>query len=867
MDTSSDGRIPIEAGHIDLHARTLTRSTGETARLTPTEAALMRYLIRFEGKTVPRDDLLRDVWGYREGVRTRTVDTTMRRLRRKVELVLGVPRHLLTEEGVGYRFVPMSELRVDAGGIAPLDATVGRDTELQLLDRLAEQGARLISLVGPGGVGKTRLAREWTRHRRAVEVTLGEIDDPEGIVPALAAAAGTNPVALPELCARLVHRGVAWIVLDDVEHLLPMVADLACTLARSDLRVLVTSRCTLHIEGDTRVELAPLSDSSAVELLRTRSPATLGPAPDAVLVDIVQRLDGLPLALEMAAARASLLGAEGLRDRRAKPLAVLNLAEPGPKKRTLAQVAQWSWMLLPASARHALRCLAVFRGGFSIDAAEAVIGDADALGALQVLRDQSWLRRRGTGAPWRLALLGPLREYIRDHEGVEPGAALLHLEYFARYGDDALRDAAEQTDGEGRHLLALEWFNLLSAIDHGLETNHLALAASTMLAAWDVTRIDKPSSALLHRTERILPLLPLDSPWRYKLQVVLAELRRSDTDPEVATRLALEAARTSEAVGDTRWTARAYGVAAVALQEHNHYERALEHHNLALEHARLAGSVRIEAIVLSNLGNLRQRQGRLSDARACLERSVQLFEAGRYARYAAISLGNLAVVWHDLGELELAEACYLRSLATHEAHGNQRYEGVVSGNLGELALDRGEPQQALDYFSDAVAIHRDLGDARLESVVRLSESEAHRMLGEVDDARARALDALALARRSGGRVFELSAEAMLIELSTEPVPLPGLRRLVAILHDLEPFGSDGATQIVRCRLLRLWSRAPRLSAADLGSARTPSELLTTVRHFLTDRGMSDRSEVGRHLLEAEAAWDRAPGSDVPQTSG
>lgn len=854
MVSPTDGRVPLEIGVVDLQARVLTRTSGETVRLTPTEAALLRHLVRFSGQTVPRADLLRDVWGYKEGVRTRTVDTTMRRLRRKVELVPGVPRHLLTDEGTGYRFVPRHELPVDSGIAAPLDATVGRESELELLDQLAEGGARLVSIVGPGGVGKTRLAREWTRSRKALEVALSDIDHPEGITAAIAAAAGTNPVALPELCARLAHRGVEWVVLDDVEHLVPEVGRIAQGMARDDLRVLVTSRCALQVAGVTRVDLSPLDTAAGVALLRTRSPATLGPAPDTVLAEIVARLDGLPLALEMAAARASLLGAEGLRDRLARPAAVLALSENGPKRRTLASVAQWSWDLLPTSAREALQCLAVFRGGFTVEAAEAVIAQPDALGALQVLRDQSWLRRRGDHTPWRLDLLVPLRTFLRDHIGVDPSAAARHLAHFASLGEDPQRDATERASPDARRQLALEWHNLLAAIDHGLGSGELEQAASVTLAAWDVTRLGRPPDALLPRTERILGGLPRPSPWRYRLMVVLAELRRRETDVAIPLGLAEEAARIAEAAGDVRWTARAHAVAAVALQEHSRYTDALHRHQQALTMARAAGSVRIEGLVLSNMGNLRQRQGNLTEARACLEQAVSLFETGDFERYAAISRGNLAVVWHDLGELELAEACYVRSLDTHEAHGNQRYQGIVSGNLGELALDRGDPQGALEYLTDAITIHRELADPRLEAIVRLSQAEAHRMLGNVDEARTAALDSGTLSRRAGSRSFQFSAEGLLVELSRDPDRTAGLRRLVGLIHELDTMGSDAAAHISRCRLVRVWARQPETPPAELGLHVDAPGLLAEVRAFLTAQGMSRRSEVGRHLIEAEAAW-------------
>jgi len=843
-------QVPLETGSVDLATRRVTRDGADGPTLTPTETALFEHLVRNAGQTVPRADLLRDVWGYREGVRTRTVDTTMRRLRRKIEQVPGVPRHLLTEEGVGYRFVPLSELSLDTTGQGPLDPTVGRDDELALLDRLAGQGARLVSIVGPGGVGKTRLAREWVRNKKVLEVPLGDVDGTSDVLGAIAAAASTNPVSLAELATRLSHRGVEWVLLDNVEHLLPEVGAMARALACTELRVLVTSRCALKVAGDTRVDLVPLDALAGATLLRTRAPMALGSAEDSVLADIVERVDGLPLALEMAAARAPLLGARGLRDRLSKPLNVLGLTEAGDQQRTLRSVARWSWELLPEPATRALACLAVFRGGFTVEAAEAVVGQPDGLDLLQVLRDQSWLRRRSGPDGWRLDLLVPLRDFVREHAGDNPDAELRHARHFATWGADSARDAAERDDGERRRMLVADWPNLLRAIEVGLSRGEAATAAGAACAAWDVTRIGRPPSVLIPLVMQVLVQLPAESPWRYRMLIALADLRRSETDPTAPLALAEEGRELARLAADLRWAARGFAVGGVIAQEHCDYDISVPMHEAALALARTAGDRRLEGLVLSNLGNLRQRQGRLDDARTQLEAAIALFDAHGYQRHAAVARGNLGVVWHDLGELELAETCYQRALRTHEAHNNQRYIGLIHGNLGELALDRGDPRAALAPLAKAAATHRTLGDPRLESVVRLSESEAARLLGDRAFARELALDSGSLARRAGAQMFVLSADAMLAELSDDADPVPALRRIVASIRGLDAMGVDVPTHITRCRLVRAWSRSPRVAPAEIGLTMGISELVDRVRAFTVAHSISRRSELGRHLSEA-----------------
>ena len=521
-------QVLLEQGEVDLVTRRVSRDGEVLHTLTTTEAALLELLIRRSGEAVPRAELLRDVWGYRDGVRSRTVDTTMRRLRRKIERVPGVPRHLCTEEGVGYRFVSLAQVPIGAAGQRLLDPTVGREVERKWLDRLSEQGARLISVVGPAGVGKSRLAREWLHDKRSLEVDLGRVAQAGDVMAAIARAAATNSVGLAELATRLSSRGVDWLLLDDVAHLLPHLGDLTSALARSDVRLLVTSRCVLRVPGDSRLELSPLDAAAGVQLLRLRAPVSLGDADGGILEDIVERLHGLPHALEMAASRASLLGPQGLLEHLEQPRRRLALPSPSNPQQTLRSVTRSAWDGLPAQAQGALSCLAAFRGGFTVAAAEAVLDHPDGLQLVQLLRDHSCLCRQVGGGGRRLELIAPLRDFVWEHIGVPAVSELRHARYFASWGaNKATPGSGRQADSRRCRPVA-DWRNVLRAIEVGLSQGEPATAAGAACVAWELAPLTRSAADLIPTLVKVLVAQPRESVWRRRLLVALADLRRAE---------------------------------------------------------------------------------------------------------------------------------------------------------------------------------------------------------------------------------------------------------------------------------------------------------------------------------------------------
>ena len=352
---------------------------------------------------------------------------------------------------------------------AAVTSFVGREREIEQIDALLER-SRLVTLVGPGGAGKTRLAREATAGwvDRVTDgvwlVELAPVTAEVEIVPALLGALGVREAAISErpLAARdtlerlldILADREAIVVLDNCEHLIAAVAELAETLlaACPRLRILATSREALAIAGESLAPVPPLGLPSpgasaadalahpAVRLFADRAAAALpGFAVDdrnaAQTIEICRRLDGLPLALELAAARLRSLPLPELAERLDDRFRLLTGGSRTalPRHRTLRAVVDWSWELLGEDERRLARRLAVFPAGATVESATAVSG-ADAFDGLVSLVDRSLLQMVPDTSPGRYRMLETIREYgleRLEEAGELESARVAHARYFA----------------------------------------------------------------------------------------------------------------------------------------------------------------------------------------------------------------------------------------------------------------------------------------------------------------------------------------------------------------------------------------------------------------------------------------------------
>lgn len=419
--------LALAGGRANLATGALYGSDGEVRRLRERERRLLAFFASQPDQTFSQQHLLTDVWGYDARVMSRTVYTTVQRLRRQIEPHPARPVHILTVRGEGYRFVPAS---------APTAATVtqcaGRESELSELAQRFEQGEALVTLLGPPGIGKTCVASRITLllDVPAITVDLASAATLHHAVQCLGTAFGVESPSVESLGQDLRDALVAYrkqpiVVLDSVEHLVGQLGPAIAQWARDapTVRFLVTSQIALGVRAESVLMVGPLPQSCAVRLLARRARAhghSVGDACEPALVALADHLDGNPLALALAASRMRVLSPNALLDRlRKSGTALLRCTTREPRHQAWERVLERAWRLLPPALQAAAAQCALFDGPFDLDAFEAVVHvpHTEPLELLEGLRDHSWVRPSTQG----LHLHGPLRP--RAQHALPPGHA------------------------------------------------------------------------------------------------------------------------------------------------------------------------------------------------------------------------------------------------------------------------------------------------------------------------------------------------------------------------------------------------------------------------------------------------------------
>lgn len=468
----------IRIGQLDvfLDERQI-RENGKTVRVGSRAFDILELLIRAEGALVSKDDMMRCVWPHTV-VEENNLQVHIAALRK----ALGQDRHLIvTVPGLGYRLVthldrdaaadasaaPIKKSRRPNWHIASaFTALIGRERAVAEI-LAAFDDTRIVTLVGAGGIGKTRMATEVATHAAArfpdgiVFVPLAALTSPCFLPNALAAALGitiaVGSTSLDAVCACLANRRML-LILDNCEHLIEAAAYLADTLAdaHAELRVLATSREALRIRGERLWPIRPLElpderddrdailAASAVQLFIARARAAdphfpLDERGLLAIAAICRRLDGLPLAIELAAARAAVLGIEVLAVHLDDMFRMLTggFRTALPRHQTLQAMYDWSYRLLSDTERRLLRWLGIFRDDFSLEAIQDVIegqafSKAELLDAMTGLVSKSLVIREEVHAASRYRLLATTRAYARqqlENNGERKVAALAYARY------------------------------------------------------------------------------------------------------------------------------------------------------------------------------------------------------------------------------------------------------------------------------------------------------------------------------------------------------------------------------------------------------------------------------------------------------
>lgn len=786
--------LDLVDGHVDLDARRVIRG-GQEARLSRSEAEVLRRLAASPRSDVPRELLLHEVLGVSPRVVTRALDHLVARLRKKIEIDPADPRHVITAHGVGYRFVPAPRTSLPR---VPR-ALVGRAREIDAIRSALDRGATLLTLVGGAGVGKTRLAVEVARQlreegRRTAYVDLCVCRTAADVVGALARSLGASP---DDLADALLAGADMLLVLDNAEHLLP---DLAPELERvlavaASARWLVTSREPLRVALEERLDVGPLAPPEARSLFVERA-AAVGVAVDAAspaLARVCDLLEGRPLAVELAAGRLPALGLDGVLSALAQPLELLRASghDATGRHASMERALLWSWNELGAPARAALVAVSRFCGDFTLDDARAVIARDDAIELLERLVECSLIERREHGESRRFHVSWVVRELatkLGTPEEIER-ARLRHARRVVVAGPhehvhELLQVAAGDSPlaAEAALLAAEEYEHELGAdaclalvdalatvqLDRGLELRRRLVLASA-------TTVRGELDAALEHVAQAAQLAGADA------ERARVELARARANRHRAPDVARSAADTARDLA-TRADASALVMAALQIlgalaRERGQHNDAREHLQSGLLLAERLGDPFAESGLCIELGTTLLESGLLREAARAYERAMRIDRAiGAEAR-EALAASNLAVVEHLEGELEQARSRQRLALSVHRRVGNRRLVGFSLGALAVLAFERGELADAERLLMEAEMTVAGV-DPLVHSYVLVGLALVWADLGDAP----RAADAMtrasrAFAGRNDGRDRALQLIAAVPERGEEPAPLDAFSRL------------------------------------------------------------------------------------------
>ena len=563
----------------------------------------------------------------------------------------------------------------------PVPATpfLGREAEVAELSALASRdGVRLVTLTGTGGTGKTRLALQVAgglaeRYPDGVWwVPLAPLRDPALVLESVAGALGGS-----DDLGEYVGTKRLLLLLDNFEHLMPAAPGLAVLLTRCpNISVLVTSREPLHLAGEHEYAVDPLREPDAVSLFLTRA---LAVRPDVVangeVTRICERLDHLPLAIELAAARVKILSPKALLERLERRLPVLagGAADLPERQRTLRATIEWSHELLTADEQRLFARLAVFRGGCTLESAEAV-ADAD-LDSLQSLVDKSLVRVRGE----RFWMLETIREYALerlDRSGEADELRRRHAEHFLALAEEA-ETVIGPHDGDVQLWMArlrADHDNLRAALDRFIDTGHGQLAQQLAGALWKFWYMTGHVGEGRRRLEAVLAMAPARTRNRARALDGAGAMAGETGDTVQSRRCAEEALAINRELGDR------FGIA----------------------HAEFL------------LANVAAGEGDFATARALLEPCREQFASLGSHYYMLLSTRVLAWACSELGEFELARTLHEENLRLARQAGNERIESMELGALAWLDIDDGRFDEAAPMLRDAYRI-RCAGGDRLET--------------------------------------------------------------------------------------------------------------------------------------------------------
>lgn len=848
---------------LDVHyaARVMSAAHGGQILLSQTTRDLVEH-------DVPEDVSLRDLGEHH-----------LKDLAQAVYLyqvvIAGLPADFPPLRTHNRRFAPLP---------VPLTPLIGREHEVATVVRLLRRKqVRLVTFTGPGGTGKTRLALQVASELGSVFaggevfVSLASLTDSMLVIPTIAQALGIRESTEQSVFARLIEilQGKPiLLLLDNFEQIVEAASQVAELLAACpQLKLLVTSREVLHVRSEREFAVPPLALPDPAHLPK---PAALARTPAVALflqraqaarpefkltstnakavAEVCVRLDGLPLAIELAAARMKLLSPRTLLARLDKPLNVLTGAarDMPARQQTLRNTIEWSYHLLNVREQRVFRWLSVFVGGCTLQAAEAVCAGAgdeagQVLDDIASLIDKSLLKRlEQPGSEeqedQRLLMLETIREYgqetlIASGEGHEAWQA--HADYFLHLAEEAEPALKGPLLVDWLEKLEREHGNLRAALRHALESGsaEVALRLGIALERFWVVRGQR-NEGLAFLQNALAGSAGVADEIRAKALLAAARLAFNQSNYDQGETLAQESLALFRRLGDRRGIALSLNRLGVAAWRRGDFRsaRVLLEEDLAL--FREMGDRDRVAWSLFMHGLLENKQGEYDSAGSRFEESLELFRELGNKRGVAASLTQLAgTLFVSQGNQEMVYPLLKQGLSLDREVGDKEGMAVVSLLLGWVALKQGDAATARVRIEESLAFYREMEN-------REGMAEALVMLGKVEAAR-------------GDHAFARSLYEESLSMAREI----GDRELIA--SGLEGLAGAVATQGELAWAARLWGTAEALRDT-IGAPLPPVEqadyeqAVTATRGHLGNESFACAWAEGRTLTVEQALTTKEP---------
>ena len=691
-------------------------------------------------------------------------------------------------------------------------AFVGRDKEIAAAkELLLSKDARLVTVTGPGGIGKTRLG---------VEIASSVLEDfPGGIHfvplsplrdPALVAsvivqslgireAGGQSPLDLLKRHFQDASRAPMLFLLDNFEHLMPAAPLVAELLAIApNLKILVTSRAALHVYGEqefpvpalgvpeshAKPSLSALSQFPAVALFVQRAIAArpdfeLNQQNAAAIIEICARLDGLPLAIELAAARIKVLSPSAMCTRLASRLQLLTggARDLPQRQQTLRAAFDWSHDLLIPAEQKLFRRLSVFVGGCTLEGIEAVCdtkGDLelDLLDGMASMVDKSLLQQlEQANGESRFAMLETIREYAREKletSGEDAATKRAHAAYCLVLAEE-LATAQPGTEGaESRERVALEHDNFRAGLDWLTESGDAVWGLRLGTALFRYWESHEYLAEGRDSLGKVLRIPAAAAPTKARARAVFAAgvLANEQGDYAAADALMMESLVIGRELGDTQGVAVSVNARAVLARDQGNVALAHSLFQESLTLWRELGDLKAIARALSNLASVLKMQGEYDLARSLCSECRAIFEGLGDRTGAAWSLNNEGDIARDQGDSAAARALFEQALATFRELDDRWGIAGTLADLGNLAREQQDCSAALPLYRESLKIFQQLEHKR--GIARVLECCACAASAQQQAERALRLAGAAAALRQNIGTPLTHAEQVKLEAILEP---------------------------------------------------------------------------------------------------